>query len=414
MVSACAASFIPRDQFAIVPISTLAALGECTRAEILTFTSLALHADPSGFCFPGRERLAAITGLPENRITKATTSLEKKGFIRKEQPDPFHVHYYLLTPPATEPIKPKAKCRPPLKVRPVPAAQPAPPATPNPCHQRHQLVPPTAPLTDQGTYKEKERAAPETAPPEVAAPAPDSPPPLSQPHGGKKKPTPAPDTMPDSWIDTAIETRPDLTADQISRSAARFLDYHRGKGSEYRDWLPIWRIWISKERIDSPRSAGQRPQATQPASRYQRPDQEKAPPDKATLQAIAAGEQRRIAMTISCGIDPATGLKATPPVAATAPAAAPPLDSPPVVGLYKPLVEPPLTAEDQQRQRQIADLAAHGLTLADAKAARNPVKLAPTPPTPARRYSPEQQRQFIQLAAQGLTPQQIRARMRLD
>lgn len=280
MVSACPSSFTPaftssipfsavppkRERFAMTPLGALQALGaSCTRAEILTFTALELHADrETGFCNPGRETLAEITGLPENRITKATTSLEKKGFIRKEQPDPFHVHYFVLPPPEPKPVEPRARFRPPLKASPAPepAAQPVPPAGPNPCRQRHQLVPPTAHLTEQGIdQKEKESAGLAAAPPE----------------------------------------------------------------------------------------------------------QEPAPPH----------------------------------------------NSPPLAGLHKPMQEPELTPEQEQRQRQIADLAAQGLTLADAKAARNPVR-PPAAPIPARRYTPEQQRQFIRLAQQGLSPQQIRERMRLD
>ncbi len=143
-------SFVPppkRERFAMTPLGALQALGaSCTRAEILTYTALELHADKdTGFCNPGRETLAAITGLPENRVTKATTSLEKKGFIRKEQPDPFHVHYFLLPPPAVEPVEPRARFRPPLKQSPVP------PAEPTPCRLRHELVPPAAPLTNQCT-----------------------------------------------------------------------------------------------------------------------------------------------------------------------------------------------------------------------------------------------------------------------
>ena len=269
---------------------------------------------------------------------------------------------------------------------------------------------------------------PESAPPTAAPPEPAA----ATPNGAHSKDslrnakTPPPDCIPDGWMEAGRLLRPDLSDDQIKASAETFLDYQRSKGTMLADWIPAWRNWIRRER--GPKTAGQRPQATQPANRYPRPDQPEQPPAAAVQAAIEAGEQRRIAMMISCGIDPATGLKATPPAAtpaatpaappaateaATAPATAP-ADSPPLVGLYKPIVEPPLTAEDQQRQRQIADLAAQGLTLADARAARTPVRLAPTPPTPARRYTPEQQRQFIQLAAQGLSPAQIRARMRLD
>lgn len=435
MVSACPSSFTPaftssipfsavppkRERFAMTPLGALQALGaSCTRAEILTFTALELHADrETGFCNPGRETLAEITGLPENRITKATTSLEKKGFIRKEQPDPFHVHYFVLPPPEPKPVEPRARFRPPLKASPAPepAAQPVPPAGPNPCRQRHQLVPPTAHLTEQGIdQKEKESAGLAAAPPEPAAATPNGA------HSGnalRNAKTSPPDCVPDSWMETGRLLRPDLSEEQVKASAEIFLDHQRSKGAMLADWIPAWRNWIRRER--GPKTARQRPQATQLARRYPKPDQPEQPPDEATTRAMAEGEQRRIDMMISCGIDPATGLKLIPPAAVTeAPATAPPEqepapphNSPPLAGLHKPMQEPELTPEQEQRQRQIADLAAQGLTLADAKAARNPVR-PPAAPIPARRYTPEQQRQFIRLAQQGLSPQQIRERMRLD
>ncbi len=90
--------------------------------------------------------------------------------------------------------------------------------------------------------------------------------------------------------------RPDLTAEQITRSAGRFLDFHQGKGSEFKDWLPIWRIWIGKERVDSRSGPSQARTATQPERRYPTPEQQNQPPDEATLRAMQASEERRIAM----------------------------------------------------------------------------------------------------------------------
>ena len=167
----------------------------------------------------------------------------------------------------------------------------------------------------------QERAAPPAEPPPPPKPQPkqDRPVPLSD--REKKERTAAPDAIPDGWIETAQSMRPDLTADQISRSAGRFLDFHRGKGSEFKDWLPIWRIWISKERPDTARSQGQRPQATQTERRYPTPSQEAAL-QEANKRAMEASEQRRIAMLIGLGIDPVTGLKLPTATATPTPPAA--------------------------------------------------------------------------------------------
>ena len=295
-------SFVPppkRERFAMTPLGALQALGaSCTRAEILTYTALELHADKdTGFCNPGRETLAAITGLPENRVTKATTSLEKKGFIRKEQPDPFHVHYFLLPPPAVEPVEPRARFRPPLKQSPVP------PAEPTPCRLRHELVPPAAPLTNQCTDQKPERVAePEPAPPEPAAPAQA---PLSVPLRNTK--TTVPDIILDVWLEQAAIQRPDLTPEQIKTSAGVFVDHHRAKGSLMVDWSAAFRVWIARER--APKATVQRPQAPQTPPRYSPLTGPKAPVPAAVQAALEQSEQRRLELLRKAGIDPATGLK---------------------------------------------------------------------------------------------------------
>lgn len=70
--------------------------------------------------------------------------------------------------------------------------------------------------------------------------------PLSPPLRHSK--TPAPDSIPESWIPMAAELRPDLPVAIIERSAARFLDDRRSRGIELVDWLPAWKNWIRGER----------------------------------------------------------------------------------------------------------------------------------------------------------------------
>lgn len=362
MVSVAASSFIPsrlnphlapaprRERFAMTPLGALQALGaSCTRAEILTYTALELHADKdTGFCNPGRETLAAITGLPENRITKATTSLEKKGFIRKEQPDPFHVHYFLLTPPAVEPVEPRARYRPPLKQSPVP------PAEPTSCHQRHELVPPAAPLTDQCTDQKPKRAAePEPAPPEPAAPALA---PLSQSSLRNAK-TPVPDTIPDGWLEQAGIQRPDLTPEQIKASAGVFVDHHRAKGSLMVDWSAAFRVWIARERAPKPPASRiQAPKAPSPYSPHTGP---KAPVPEAIRAALEQGEQRRLELLRKAGIDPATGLRMGVDPMASPPSGPSPLpDGSPLPSGERESAEDYRRRIEQHRRYQLERLAA--------------------------------------------------------
>ena len=249
---------------------------------------------------------------------------------------------------------------------------------------------------------------PESAPPAAAPPEPAAATPTgahSRDSSLRNAKTAVPDTIPDVWLEQAGIQRPDLTPDTIAKSAGIFLDHHRAKGSILVDWAAAFRVWIARERTPRPQQTASK--ATVEPSRYPSPDQPEQPVSAAVKAALELGEQRRIDQLIAAGIDPLTGCRMTA-------AAAPLPDSPPVVGLHNPTdQEPELTPEQEQRQRQIADLAAQGLTLADARAARNPVR-PPAAPIPARRYTPEQQRQFIRLAQQGLSPQQIRERMRLD
>lgn len=346
----------PRERFAMTPISALLALGaRCTRAEILIYTALELHADKNtGHCNPGRETLAQITGLPENRVTKATTSLEKKGFIRKEQPDPFHVHYFLLPPPAVDTVDPRARFRPPLKARPVePAAPVVPPAEPTQCRQRHEPVPPAAPLTDQWTdQKEKESATPEPAAPEPAPQAP-----LSQ-ESLRTIKTPPPDGIPESWLTWAIPFRADLPAEQIKTSIENFLDRNRAKGLRLVDWEAELRIWLRRERaVKAPVQATQAPNTP---SRYAHLDMPEKAVSAAVRASIEAGEQRRLDQLRAAGIDPQTGNRIVPPtVINTEQSVTPATPS------YPPSNTQTLT---RAQQLLVIELAAAGVPLAEAKA----------------------------------------------
>lgn len=309
MVSVRPSSFTSREQFALLPFSTISALATCSRAEILTFNALALHADAeTGHCWPGRARLAEITNLNESRISKATTGLERKGLIRKSGAPGFRVDYYLL--PQT----------------PLPVSE----STPD----RNGTTPliETAHRTDQGTDQKPERAPePEPARPEPARPEPTNVPPNGTHSDFAAQHEPAPPkapvislpsktSLPDDWPlpddyrAWAEQNRPDLT-DRLDAIASNFADYHASKATRSASWIAEWRRWVHRERaVKPPQNADK---AMNTPSRYAHHDQPEKPLSAAVRAALEVGERNRIAMLIQNGIDPITGFKSAPPPAAT-------------------------------------------------------------------------------------------------
>ena len=290
-----------REQFALIPFSTLQALsGTVTRSGILVYCALATHADPSGHCWPGRSRLAEITGLSERQISRATAELATKGLLRKTYRSNGGVDYFLL------PVTPAAS------------------QTPPPDMVVTSPLTSVSPRTDQGS-DQKEQREPEPDPPPPPEPEPELPPigapsipdPDQQPAKAKVVPLPSKTMLPEDWElpgdyrDWAEHRRPDL-ADRLDAIASNFADYHASKGTRSASWIAEWRIWINRERAPKPTQNARA--ATQPERRYQTPAQEAAMKE-ANKRAMEASEARRIAMLIRNGIDPATGLKiaATPP-----------------------------------------------------------------------------------------------------
>ena len=142
-----------REQFALIPFSILVALsGNVTRSGILVYCALATHADPQGHCWPGRSRLAEITGLSERQISRATAELVKKGLLRKTYRSNGGVDYFLLPVTPVTPVTPAANQTPP------PDMADTPPLTT------------VAPRTDQGS-DQKEQREPEPDPPPPPEPA---------------------------------------------------------------------------------------------------------------------------------------------------------------------------------------------------------------------------------------------------
>ena len=203
--------------FAIVTLSEISALHDCNASEIRTYLALALHAGADGDCWPGRRRLAAITGQSRENVSRSTSALTACGLIEKELTPTGRVLYHL---PLHRPGPAKAGHRGLLDTPPV--------SDPKPLEQ----------TTIHQTTEREPDPAPSTAP--VAAP-------LALDVLRQAKTT-APDGVPERWIEMGLTLRPDLPVAVIRQSAEVFLDYHRSKGTVLTDWLPAWRIWLRRER----------------------------------------------------------------------------------------------------------------------------------------------------------------------
>lgn len=232
-------------QFAVIPALTVAALQDAPRAVILTYQSLALHADPSGKCWPSRARLASITGLTLSTISKATTALSIMGLLSKRQTS--HRTYYLLSRPAQI-----AEC---------------------PIEHPEQTNNSKAKEPRCGTVFSEQ---PSTQHPE---PTPATPEPALQ-----NLKTPPPDCIPDDWFEQARQLRPDIPLNQLQTTAAVFLDHYRAKGTTLKKWSYAWLGWVRKERVYKGAKAAPKPVNTGKAIPL-------SPEQKAALDARTAAQE---------------------------------------------------------------------------------------------------------------------------
>lgn len=205
--------------FATITLGEISQLHGCNGSEVRVYLALAAHAGPDGDCWPGRRRLAEITGQSREHVSRSTSALEAAGLIEKSQTPTGRVIYHL-----------------PLHRRPPVSDQ-----DPTQCQPGHPPVPDQAPIeqTREQTIEQRE-ADPEPPADPVAAP-------LSQEVLRKIKTAP-PDGVPQAWIEVGQALRPDLPVEVIRNSAEVFLDHHRAKGTVLTDWLPAWRIWLRRER----------------------------------------------------------------------------------------------------------------------------------------------------------------------
>lgn len=223
--------------FATITLGEISHLHDCNASEVRTYLALALHAGPDGDCWPGRRRLAEITGQSRENVSRSTSALAALGLIEKAATPTGRVIYHLPLHRRT--------------VAPVPLPEPVPPGI-------ELDTPPVSGLTpiEQTTInKETER---ESEPEPPAAPVAE---PLSQEVLRQIKTAP-PDGVPQAWIEVGQALRPDLPVEVIRNSAEVFLDYHRAKGTVVTNWLPAWRNWLRRERPPKAPQFAHKPLAT--------------------------------------------------------------------------------------------------------------------------------------------------------
>ena len=385
-------SFPPK-QFAKVYTNELAEVcSQCTRAELAVYIALKAHIEdgnPEKGCWPGRPLLSEITGLSLPRISRATTGLERKGFIIKIHDGPHPVDYFINTRSPAVIV---------IETAPIPPVAPV-----DECPKQHGGVSKTArggvqnsttEQTREPTRKDKRAAPP--AEPAAPTPAPETP---NGAHSGfviQIRTSIADDwALPDDYRTWATEHRPDL-ADRLDGIADGFRDYHLSKGTRSANWQAEWRRWIHRER--APKPTQNVPAATQTERRYPTVEQEKAL-DEANLAAMRASDARRIAQLIANGIDPLTGLKARPPAPAAEPEQEPPASLEAASPQPAPLeaASPIPTAPEPMPARPIP-------IPAEIRNRFNPTA-SHAPPTITR----EQTATFAQLAAAGKSLSEIRA-----
>ncbi len=201
----------------------------CAGSEWRVYSVLALHTNNDAECWPGRQRLAAMTGLLPDHVSRALGKLEGRGLIQRRT-SPTGLTVYTL---------PLHRTLPRLVAAPA------------------ESLPELVGITDQNSTDQREAdPLPPTEPAPVA---------LSQDSLRRVK-TLAPDGAPESWIEAGRLLRPELSIETIQQSAEVFLDHHRAKGTVLVDWLPAFRVWLRRERAPKAPPMAHKPLTTPTAA----------------------------------------------------------------------------------------------------------------------------------------------------
>lgn len=316
-------------QFATLTFAEIEAMRRCAGSEWRVYSVLALHANNDGECWPGRQRISAMTGLLPDHVSRALGKLEGRGLIQRRT-SPAGLTVYTLPLHRTLPKTVTAPAEP---------------------------LPDLVGITNQILSTDQRAMEPEPAPPTEPTLVT-----LSQ-ESLRKAKTTAPDTLPESWIEQGQRLRPDLDEQTIRNSGLIFLDTGRANGRQLVDWQAGFNAWLRRERAPKAPPMAQKPLST-PAvpSPYSGPNFGKVAQE--TAQEAAA----RFAATMErYGATPGEGgAWSRPGVAVPSPTPAPILsaDAPAADPLPRP--RPRVTAD---QARQLVELAAAGLSPREVAAA---------------------------------------------
>ena len=178
-------------------------------SEKLIALALADWSSDEGVSWPSVAQIAKKASKSERTVQGVLVSLEKRGYLHRDQ-RPGKGCVYTLTPAAAAPRKDCA----PQPLRKTPAA--------------------AAPNTSGTTIKPKKARAMETLVPADFAPSP--------------KPGSITAKAMDAWPPGHLESR-----------VEHFIDHHTAKGTLSFDWQASWRTWVKNEKKWTPTHARARP-----------------------------------------------------------------------------------------------------------------------------------------------------------
>jgi len=285
-IQAAPAPTVHPDQFARLSFAEIKAMRCCSGSDWRVYCVLAFHCNDQQMCWPGRQRLARMTDLLPDHVSRALSRLEAQGLIVRSRNSrgttlytlPFH------QPRSTPQLEKKTR----LPKAVAPAAE---------------ALPESVDRTDHTFEQTRESSAtPPPTPPESAPPKQEPTTSLSTPQAK----TSPPNQVPSDWIDIGYQLRSELPMEIIHNSAIKFIDHYRARGITLVDWTPAWRNWIRRERHSQPAGSHKTPPSVPvPLSAEQR---ETAEHNYQALMKAAdcAAEERRQRLLAEYGIVEAT------------------------------------------------------------------------------------------------------------
>lgn len=194
-------------------------------AQKAVLISLADNANDEGVCWPSIAKISERTCLSERAVRNALRWLEESGVLTCHQRTGRST-YYTLTPAA---YAPGSIC--------PPAPDAAPP--------RHQM--PDTPAPD--------------APRTVIEPSIE---PTTKSRASKGTRLPTDWSLPEEWMEWALNERPDWGDVDVLKVAETFKDFwiaKTGSSATKMDWLATWRNWVRNEKRGHFKPSSSKPQS---------------------------------------------------------------------------------------------------------------------------------------------------------